>query len=246
MSAAALRARLGIRSSATAVERVGSVLRRVVLATGRGSVIGSIDDRAIGQRAIASVLGALAAPLVVGSARLGIRILGAVMAAWLVGRVEARAGSRRAESVLPELPAVLDRLVLCTMSGASVDAALRVVAPGAPGPLGDALRAAVDRLDAGGTRRAAYRRMIATVDDTEVRTLALALERSERLGVPAADALAAHARACRARVRAIAEANIAAAPLKLVFPLVFCFLPAFVVLAVGPVALSAIRTLSAL
>jgi tight adherence protein C len=91
-----------------------------------------------------------------------------------------------------------------------------------------------------------YRVIVERSKSPDVASLVEVLRRSDRLGVPLAPALRTFSSEVRARVRAIAEAEIASAPVKLVFPLVFCFLPAFVVLAIGPVAISAIRTLTAL
>ena len=68
--------------------------------------------------------------------------------------------------------------------------------------------------------------------------------RAERFGSSLADTLVAHARELRSRARAAAEAEARTAPVKLIFPLVFCFLPAFVLLTIAPIAISAIRTLS--
>src|SRR6266511_5770588 len=65
-----------------------------------------------------------------------------------------------------------------------------------------------------------------------------------RWGTPPAEALAARAEALRARACLHAEAEAGRAAVRLAFPLVFCFLPAFVLLVVLPILAGALHTLS--
>jgi hypothetical protein len=63
--------------------------------------------------------------------------------------------------------------------------------------------------------------------------------------VAGAVALVAQAREMRSRRRIAAEEAARTAPVKMLFPLVVCFLPAFVILTVAPVVLSALRSFKA-
>ena len=73
-----------------------------------------------------------------------------------------------------------------------------------------------------------------------VRRLTETLRTSARLGTPAAAALGRLAQEVRADVRRRAEAHARTVPVRLLFPLVFCVLPAFVLLTVVPVLLDGI------
>lgn len=73
---------------------------------------------------------------------------------------------------------------------------------------------------------------------------AAALEAAERWGAPPAEALAARAEAFRTRARLQAEAAAGQAAVRLAFPLVLCFLPAFVLLTVVPTVAGALRALA--
>jgi len=126
----------------------------------------------------------------------------------------------------------------------SVERALRVITPSTQGRLGVALTDGLAALDIGMTRAQAYQRIAERAGIDEVRSLMAALIRAERFGASLADTLVAQARELRSRARAAAEAEARTAPVKLIFPLVFCFLPAFVLLTIAPIAISAIRTLS--
>lgn len=176
---------------------------------------------------------------------LGSPILGALAALWLAAWLESKDQSATEES-LAAMPDVLDRMAVCALSGRSVEQSLRIVARRAPGPAGSSLRAAAGILDAGGSRSEALAHLIKGDSGGAWTEPVAAMERAERLGVPISDVLVGQAREQRAQLRAVLEARARAAPVKIVFPLVFCFLPAFLVLAVGPVALSAMRTLTSL
>ena len=164
---------------------------------------------------------------------------------WRIGIALDRRGAKAAAAEARlALPFALDRLTTCLLAGMSVERALRVVAPATPGSLGAAVREGLAALDVGMTRAQAYQRIADRAGIEEVRSLTSALLRAERFGTSLSDALVAQARELRSRARAAAEAEARTAPVKLIFPLVFCFLPAFVMLTIAPIAISAIRTLS--
>jgi len=110
--------------------------------------------------------------------------------------------------------------------------------------LGEAFADGLRALDLGAPRARAYALIAARCGLEEVRALLAGLTRAERFGTSIADTLLGQARELRARARAAAEAEARTAPVKLIFPLVFCFLPAFVLLTIAPIALQAVRTLS--
>jgi hypothetical protein len=70
--------------------------------------------------------------------------------------------------------------------------------------------------------------------DAGYTALAQVIERTDRHGLPAADALEAFAVLRRAERAQEFEKSIRRAPVLMVVPLVLCVLPAFVLLALGP------------
>jgi tight adherence protein C len=75
----------------------------------------------------------------------------------------------------------------------------------------------------------------------DLRRLALALERGQRLGAPLAEQLRRLARDVRHERHAMAEERARRAPVLMLFPLVFLILPAFVLAAVIPALIVAAR-----
>ncbi len=200
------------------------------------------DDLA-GRRAVGAAAGLLAAIVLT---RLPATVAAAPLLAaggWRApDALLARRARERDDGARRSLPDALDLLAACALAGMSIDGALRTVAPDVDGSLGDALRRTVRALDVGMPRRAAYRVLAERAPIPDVRSLVRALERAERYGTPLAATLVAQAREVRGRRRVAAEEAARAAPVRMLFPLVVCFLPAFVLLSVAPVVLTALRS----
>jgi len=226
--------------------RLGVLLSRSTRIRRWGKTHAAQDPETLLQRCALCALGAAG---LLASSTHGARAVAAVplglIGGWRAGlALEARAMRAGTIDARRALPFALDRLTTCLLAGMSVERALRVIAPATPGRLGEALTDGLAALDVGMTRAQAYQRIAHRAGIDEVRSLTGALIRAERFGTSLADTLVAQARELRSRARAAAEAEARTAPVKLIFPLVFCFLPAFVLLTIAPIAISAIRTLS--
>jgi tight adherence protein C len=167
-------------------------------------------------------------------------------AAWPVTAFMARrrAAARRLAVRRDAAPAVLDLLGAALLAGLNPHKAVLRVAERAPEVLQEDLGLAGAVLHGGGTPAAALRAAAARSGLDELRAAAAALEAAERWGAPPAEALAARAEALRSRARLHAEAEAGRAAVRLAFPLVFCFLPAFVLLTVVPTIAGSFHTLA--
>jgi tight adherence protein C len=141
-------------------------------------------------------------------------------------------------------PAVLDLLGAALLAGLNPHKAVLRVAERAPDVLREDLGMAAAVLRLGGTPAAALRSAADRSGLDEFRAAASALEVAERWGAPPAEALAARAEALRSRARLEAEAEAGRAAVRLAFPLVLCFLPAFVLLTVVPTVAGSLRALT--
>ncbi|MHB8513025.1 MAG: type II secretion system F family protein [Actinomycetota bacterium] len=173
---------------------------------------------------------------IVGSA-----LLGAL--AWKCAELPAmRARRAKQEAVRSALPDALDLLVVCVHAGMGLDPALALVASSMEGPLRDALEAALRALDIGLEREVAYEALIAAADVEEVSALVAALRRADRYGTSIAATLSAYSAEVRERQLARIREHAMGAPVRMLFPLTLCFLPAFVLLAIAPSLIVAIRS----
>lgn len=168
------------------------------------------------------------------------------LAGWpvTVQVVRRRAAARRLAARREAAPAVLDLLGAALRAGLNPHKAVLRVAERAPDVLLEDLSPALAALHLGGTPAAALRGVADRSGLDEFRAAAAALEAAERWGAPPAEALAARAEALRTRARLNAEAQAGRAAVRLAFPLVLCFLPAFILLTVVPTVAGALRALT--
>jgi Flp pilus assembly protein TadB len=218
----------------------------------RGPVAPGVPGQRVpaGWRGWVVVLGIAGALATVGVSLLAGRgpsllLLAVIGGALLVRRVAARRATSmlRAERALAA-PAVIDLLGACLLAGLNPYRSLVRVAERSPVALRGELARAAAELDMGRTPAAALRAVGERTSLDELRAAAAALEAAERWGAPPAEALAARAEALRSRARMRAEAEAGRAAVRLAFPLVFCFLPAFVLLVVVPTMAGALRVLA--
>jgi tight adherence protein C len=162
---------------------------------------------------------------------------------WCWPTVQARRQERRRLAALAaDLPDVVDLFVLAVGAGLTVALAVTMVSRRAPGPLGAELRQVCDDVAVG-------RRLAEALDDVparageSVRPLVAALVASERYGAPLSAGLERLAREVRRERRRTAEEAARRIPVKLLFPLVGCTLPAFALLTVAPLIAGAVRSL---
>jgi tight adherence protein C len=169
--------------------------------------------------------------------------LPAAAMAWARPALRARRAVRARQAAIDaSLPEVVDLLILASGAGHSVRQAVAAVAARADGLLAPVLQRAVAEADRG-------RRLAEALEDVPARAgestrpLVGVLLASERYGAPIGPALERLSAEVRADARRRAEAAAGRVPVKLLFPLVVCILPAFGLLTVAPLVASAIRSL---
>jgi hypothetical protein len=153
--------------------------------------------------------------------------------ARVVRSLASRRGARHADFALGrELPVALDLLGVAVGAGCTPYLAVEVAAQWSPrvvaAAFDDVLRSCRLGLDFGSALDAVAR---AT---PRLRPMADALMATDRLGVPVGPLLARLAEEDRTALRRAAEAHARRIPVRLLFPLVFLVLPAFVLLTVVP------------
>jgi tight adherence protein C len=98
-------------------------------------------------------------------------------------------------------------------------------------------------VELGARWRDGLRRLTERLDLPDLRRAVQAMVRTERLGSSLADALRELADEVREERRSQATERARKAPVKMLFPLVFMILPAFLLLTVVPVLISTLRSI---
>lgn len=150
---------------------------------------------------------------------------------------------KRQNLISCQLPDVLDLLSISVHAGLSFDGALRKVVDRMDGPLIEELSRMLRDVRMGMTRRRSMQFMAKRCDIQDMYLFVMSITQSERLGASIADTLAIQADNMRNVRRQRARAAAMKAPVKMVFPLVFCIFPAIFVVVLVPSLLSLMQTM---
>jgi tight adherence protein C len=212
-------------------------LRLAGCALDRDSLLGLKTSLSIASGAVLLVTGFGTVPGIIGA------MLLAAAAYRAPDLVVARRAKRARGQMGAHVPDLVEVLLATTEAGLSPLMAFQRAAEVTAGPLGRELRLAAREIDLGASWRVSLDALVERTDVPSLRRLALALSRSSRLGTSLSAALRSVATELRAERRLRAEEAARRAPVKMLFPLVFLVLPAFLLLTVGPVVLATIRSL---
>ena len=204
-----------------------------------GMVLG--EREVVASKALLAVTAMLAGSVIVGP------VLGApaALVSWRIpDLVLARLARRTSAAADREIPVLLDLLAVATSAGLPPQLAFRRAVEAATPPLADELRSVLDASDLGGR----WRDELIVVGDRlalpDLQRLLGALARTDSLGSSLAEEIEHLASDVREVRRAAAAQRARTAPVKMLFPLVFLVLPAFLLLTVVPVLLTTVRSIA--
>lgn len=164
-------------------------------------------------------------------------LAGAVVGYLIPSYIVARRIRLRRKQIQNGLPDALDLLIVSLEAGLALDQAILkcseelVIAYPA---LSHELQMVNTETRAGKPRVEALKNFAKRTQVDDARSLVAMLVQTDRFGTSVAQALRTHAEESRVKRRQRAEETAAKLSVKLIFPLVFCLLPAFFVVAVGP------------
>ena len=155
----------------------------------------------------------------------------------------ARKVQDRQKEVLGTLSDTLDLLTISVEAGLSLNAAIAQVVQNVPGVLSQEFARMLQEIQLGVPRSDAFRHLAERTDVDELNGFALAMIQADVFGVSIASVLRTQASQLRIKRRQTAEAKAQQTPVKIVFPLILCILPALFVIIVGPGAIRIMNNL---
>ena len=148
---------------------------------------------------------------------------------WVVSTRDKRQAAMQAKAA-----DTIDQLTICVEAGLGFDAALARVATTTEGPLTDELRHTISDIQAGVPRAQALRTLADRAQIVEIRQLVTALLQAQKHGVPMAETLRIQSAEMRVKRKQRTEERAAKLTVKMLFPIIVCFLPVFMIITVVP------------
>jgi tight adherence protein C len=140
-----------------------------------------------------------------------------------------------------QLPDVLDQITVCVEAGLGFEAAMARVATNA-GPLPQEIGRTLQDIQIGVSRDRALEALLERTDVSDLRSFVHAFVQAERYGIPIAQVLRIQAGEMRDKRKMKAEERAMKMPVKIVFPVVLCILPALFVVVAGPAVIRLSQT----
>jgi tight adherence protein C len=221
-------------------ERLGKIRIRLDLA---GNPPGWDVDRILGLKALGLILGTfigIVVPPLFGAGARGIVLstLALAVLGWFAPTMWIyQIGYDRTELIRRELPDALDLLTISVEAGLAFDAALAQVARNSDGPLGKELFRVLQEMQIGTGRIDALRALAERTDVEELRIFVGAMVQADTFGIPVANVLRVQSKEMRVKRSQRAEEKAQQVPVKILFPLIFCILPALFIVVMGPAAI---------
>jgi tight adherence protein C len=154
-----------------------------------------------------------------------------------------RRAADRARSIERDLPDIIDLLVISIEAGMGFEAALGRVVTHVPGELSEEFGRMLQETRVGVSRHEAMLSLAERTDVDDLNSFVLAMNQADAFGVSVGRMLRVQADEMRVRRRQRAQERAFAAPVKMVFPLVFCIFPSIFVVLLGPAALNIFENL---
>jgi len=153
-------------------------------------------------------------------------------------------GLKRTDEIAKELPDALDLLNLCVESGLSLQSALSRVATHQQGPVAQEFGRVLQETQLGVGRSEAFDALGKRSQQPDMERFAAAMVQVDRLGVPIASVLREQANQMRVKRHSRARELAQKVPVKILGPLLLCFLPGLFIVVLGPAVVNVIGILT--
>jgi tight adherence protein C len=151
--------------------------------------------------------------------------------------------NNRQEEIRKVLPNALDMLTITVEAGMGFDIALSRVANNIKGVLGEELNKMLSEINIGLTRKEAFSNLVKRTNVPDLDTFVASIIQADILGISVGKILRVQASEIRNRRSVRAEEAGIKAPVKLIFPLIICLMPALLVVIVGPAIITVYENL---
>lgn len=153
-----------------------------------------------------------------------------------------RAIDDRRKEMEKQLPDIIDLLVISVEAGLGFESAMGRVVQNVPGELSREFQRTLQETRVGVSRHEALKNMAERTDVDDLNSFILALIQADQFGVSIARMLRVQADEMRVRRRQRIQEKAFAAPVKMIFPMLFCIFPSIFIVILGPAVFGILDT----
>jgi tight adherence protein C len=154
--------------------------------------------------------------------------------------------TKRTEAMSRHLPDAIDLLTLCIDCGLTFPGAVAKVVENQTGPVAEEFARLERELQLGKSRSEALSSLVARNHNEDLLRFLGAVLQGDKMGVPMSSVLREQANDSRARRREHGREEAQKLPVKILMPVVVCFMPGLFIIVLGPAVVSMIGAFSGL
>ena len=145
---------------------------------------------------------------------------------------------KRKEELANTLPDAIDMLQMCVNAGLAFPAALSKVAETQNGPVSEEFARVTAEVQLGQARSEALAAMAERTQEENVQRFVSAMMQVDRFGIPVGNVLLEQSKEMRSSRRERARERGQKVPVKILAPIMLCFLPTVLIIILGPAVIS--------
>ncbi len=145
---------------------------------------------------------------------------------------------KRKEMLADTLPDAIDMLQMCVSAGLAFSAALSKVAETQAGPVAEEFARVTTEVQLGQSRSDALAAMAERTQEKHVQKFVNSMMQVDRFGIPVGNILTEQSREMRTARRERARERGQKVPVKILAPIMLCFLPTVILIILGPAIIS--------
>jgi tight adherence protein C len=150
-------------------------------------------------------------------------------------------GTKRSMELDQTLPDAIDILNLCVESGLTFQASMAQVSTILEGPIADEFARVLRQMQLGQSLIASLQDLAARNNNDDLNRFVSVIIQADKLGIPISAVLHEQAREMRGKRRDRAREQAQKVPVKILMPVMLCFLPGIFIVILGPAVVSIIR-----
>lgn len=151
---------------------------------------------------------------------------------------------KRKELLADTLPDAIDMLQMCVSAGLAFPAALTKVAETQNGPVAEEFARVTTEVQLGQSRSDALAAMAERTQEEHIQKFVGAMMQVDRFGIPVGNVLIEQSKEMRSARRERARERGQKVPVKILAPIMLCFLPSVLIIILGPAVISIMKAFS--